>query len=230
MIINIRRLLFSLIAIIYFIDSNAWACSAPEPNHAVCFKVLANNPEGFSIYCMNLPVTGTRFGSSVGLQGRNNVLYQYAVITAGPVLPVNNGGIQYTQTQNENYWAWVFDGYQGGHAVDWSQNCYGYALGCGDWPMEPDKLIGNGPQACWAASDSDATIAYGSGYAIKITMQDCKNSLGAITKNYSEKVRESGIYTQKGECALIVQPNGIVNTYKGNGPRANKTFTLYKKK
>ena len=224
-------LIFSVIALQIMMYRVTYGGSIPEPNQPVSFKIPANNANGFAIVTLSLPVTGTRFFGPDGRAGCNNTKYEYSVITAGPNLPVNVQGMQFTQAQHENYWKWVYDGYQGGHAVDWSQNCVGYAYGVGDW-CASGGIIGSGNTACWVQDGSNATIAESGGHSVKITMVDCKNSRGTIIKTSSEKFRESGYYTQEGDCSIGVLQNGggSVDLGLGNGPRGGLSFTYLKKK
>lgn len=167
-----------------------------------------------------------------GAAGCDTSKYDYVKVTEpGPVWPAVYMGVTYTAADNQAYWDWVYDGYGGGGACDWTQNCHGYGFGVGDWPANSHDIIycmDTGAE-CWVGSFDEATIADNRFHTVKITMKDCKNSHGTIIETSSEKFRESAVYTQTGNCSFVIIPSGGVNLGKGNGPRKDLTFDLLKK-
>jgi len=190
----------------------------------------SSDPSGYINIDISVTCAGSDYDGLDGKVGCNGEKYGYSKFTTVPAWPQTVGGVSYTAADNQRYWDWVYDGYDGGGACDYSQNCHGYAFGVGDWPSGSGGIMVAPPVNCWITDANNATIADSGGHSVKITMQDCQNSLGIIVKTSSEKFRESGIYTQTGNCSLVTIPIvGAVNLGKGNDPRAGLTFELYKK-
>lgn len=220
--------LLTALSVFFFLSTEAIAGITPITTLPSMARIpVSGSPGQYTNVPISVPVTGNHFS---GVQGRMGCTekYDYGIITVPPVWPVTFGGTNYEESDVIRYWNWTYAGYSGGGALDYSQNCHGYAFGVGDWPDSSTGIIGSGTTACWVPDGSNATIADRVTHTVRISMKDCKNSLGVIVNESSEKFRESGIYTQTGSCDVMA--GGGVDLGLGNGVRANLTFTPYKKK
>ncbi len=196
-------------------------------------RVATSNPGEFENKPVLINCSGTAYTGTDGKAGCAGEKYDYSKVTTLPTWPQTVGGTNYTAADNQRFWDWIYSGYGGGGACDWSQNCHGYAFGVGDWPTSSSTIIQGGATQCWVQDASNATIADRTGHTVKITMKDCQNSLGLIVETSSEQFKESGTYTQAGNCDL--QNGGSVDLGKGASDasvgvnRGGMTFDLYKK-
>ena len=192
------------------------------------------SPGQYQNEIISVSVAATSYTLTDGRQGCDpGVKYDYSTVTTAPSYPVTINGVTYAATDAERFWDFIYDGFSGGGACDWSANCHGYAFGVGDWPKGPEgpaKIIAEGTGDCWVEDGSNATIAVHSGHTVKITMQDCQNSIGLIVKTSAEKWKESGVYTKSGNCT-----DGSVDLGAGGADvmlgvqRGGLTFKLYKR-
>jgi hypothetical protein len=194
---------------------------------SVAMVPVPGSPGLFAQVRIDVPITGTHFNKNDGRMGCTKN-YDYATVTAGPTWPVNHMGRAYVEADVIRYWDWTYDGYdrEGGGALDFTQNCHGYAFGVGDWPNDSTALKGQQPNPCWVPDVPKATIADCTTHTVKIETTDCKNSLGIIVSKSSEKFRESGYYRQTSDCTFVSKR---VDLTKGNGVRAGLNLIPYKK-
>ncbi|GIX00127.1 MAG: hypothetical protein KatS3mg111_3459 [Pirellulaceae bacterium] len=172
-----------------------------------------------------IPVTITV--ATVNATNCRGDLYVKKRVVTPPSWPVTINNKQYVEADAIRYWDWVYEGYQGGGALDWETNCHGYAFGVGDWPDNSQTIIGGTPP-CWVEDLSEQTTIADAdfGHTVKVVIKDCKNSHGLIVLRSDEQFRESATYTQQGSCDL--QNGGTIDLSKGNGPRSGMMFKFYK--
>lgn len=224
---TMRSRMLTVLSVLFLLSTEANAAVTPISSLPSVARVpVSGDPGQYTNVLISVPVTGNYYTGADGRMGCT-AKYGYATITEGPTWPVSYNGNNYTESDVQRYWDWTYAGYDGGGALDYSQNCHGYAFGVGDWPDESAGIIGSGANACWVQDNFNATIADRNTHTVKITMKDCENSLAIIIDTSSEKFRESGVYTQTGSCDLLT--GGSVDLGLGNGVRADLTFTLYKK-
>ena len=56
-------------------------------------------------------------------------------------MPTAVGNFTIQESDAVNYYDWMFYGFTGGGALDWGQNCHGYAFDVGDWPTDQDTIL-----------------------------------------------------------------------------------------
>lgn len=185
---------------------------------AVYANVLVNS----QVVTIVVPCSGTSYDGVNGRGGCTGEKYDYSTITTPPSWPVTYNSVSYTQAQHTAYWDWVYSGYGGGGAADWSQNCHGYGFGVGDWPDNSSTIISANGTNCWILDMSNATIADNTNHTVKITVLDCPLSVGLVITSSAEKFRESAVYTKTGNCASPISLQG------GNSPRGGMSFNYYR--
>ena len=85
---------------------------------------------------ISVPGVVTLHDGNDGRVGCNNLKYNYLVVGT-PAWPDPSLPPLVTA-----YWNWVYTGYTtGGPALDFSENCHGYAFGVGDWPINSSGLL-----------------------------------------------------------------------------------------
>jgi hypothetical protein len=135
---------------------------------------------------------------------------------------------QVGHADNKRYWDWYYQAYgkspEQDHKCDYSQNCFGYAFGVGDWPDDPQTLLAlddqNPNQGCYQNSSiKDAKIVIGhtdqnspGEHAIKVVGKECpvSGSGGSGGTPGSEATAPKQIYIRSEEQCLesgtYVQP------------------------
>lgn len=225
----------TILSVLIFVCLHSPAKAAVTPLTTTVATVRVSvSPGQFQNKRITVTCTATYYTGTDGKAGCAGEKYDYAKVSTAPAWPQTYLGTVYAAADNKRFWDWLYSGYSGGGACDWTQNCHGYAFGVGDWPETSSKIIKSGATECWVGYASNATIADNGGHTVKITMKNCQNSLGLIVETSSEKFRESGTYTQTGNCNL--QNGGGVDLGKGasdptvNAARGGMTFQLYKKR
>jgi hypothetical protein len=167
---------------------------------------------------------------NTGKQNCDGDDYSYADVTVNNAWSLTHtvNGVEITSDVDDNdaYWDERYDGYTQNGAVDYTQNCHGYAFGVGDWPDDNadghDILLEVG--TCYVnASVKDAILATCGTHSIKVTGDECSiwEFTWEITDSTSEKFRESGIYEQSNGCNTGVD---VAKAHPG------QTFNFYKLK
>ncbi|MFN7291088.1 MAG: hypothetical protein ACK5YR_11595 [Pirellula sp.] len=163
------------------------------------------------VYVLAAPLQMTRYTLADGREGCNGEKYGYDIYNAPPQWPIDG----LPESLNEDYWDWVYEGYEGGGNPDWSKNCHAYAFNLNDWPHDSANLKSGGGVQCWIDDMSNATIADNTIHTIKITVENCPMSIGKRITYYAEKFQESAVYHKSSSCF-----GQQLFTSVGNGPRS----------
>ncbi len=179
---------------------------------------ISGYPEDYMNVKISVPCSATRYFGDDGRPGCDNEKYGYVKINTSPAWPVFDGSYSYSASDNQTYWYWVYQGYLGTGACDWSKNCHGFAFGVGDWPDDSITIKASGSKQCWINDMSNATIADNNTHTVKIIVQDCPGSIGLRITSTSEKMKESPIFGLTSSCfgppidlALGNAPRSLIN-------------------